>query len=93
MLMYGYEFGTKENKIYNKQRIKLNYNIYTGQCEYLVTALSSTEKGKGYSPKSLWRTRSMVIQERLHEAFSYTDTSHKLLSAHVHKCKGAMECM
>lgn len=55
--MYECEFGTKENKnIYNKQRIKLNYKIYTGQCEFLVTALSSTEIGKGYSPKSLWRT-------------------------------------
>ena len=60
--MYRYEFGTKENKINNKQRIKLTYNTYTGQREFLGTALSSTEKGKGYSPKSLWRTRSMVIQ-------------------------------
>ena len=78
MLMNEYEFGTKENKIYNKQRIKLNYNIYTRQREFLGTALSSTEKVKGYSPKSLWGTRSMVIQERLHEAFSYTDTSHTI---------------
>ena len=45
--MYRYEFGTKENKIYNKQRIKLNYNTYTGQREFLGTALSRTEKGKG----------------------------------------------